>query len=273
MKGKGFMTTYFVDPKSAPKEPPPLPPPDTPSNNNNNNNKNRKSSQDTMSERRRSSQLSLTSIKGFLSSHRGSLDISTSKDVDTQSTRSLPIYKPIKNENETPQRWEMEESGSVGTTPRSSFDSKDSGMVKGSHRPSYPSPVAEEAEWMSGVASPVQKDTTKPFDSTTQTVPGQDPLRRFNDNEIPKQLVSGKSKQYFSLKKNSSSFPDLSRTRITDSTDVRNSFTVGASRKSLKSSKDKRCPDVRQAQDRLLARSSQHTSITVDSDEVQSVWL
>ncbi|KAK8382027.1 hypothetical protein O3P69_015195 [Scylla paramamosain] len=272
VKGKGFMKTYYVDPKSAPKDPQPLHPPDTPSNNNNNH-KHRKSSQDTTGERRRSSQLSLMSIKGFLSSHRGSMDIDTSKEADTHSTRSLPIYKPIKNENETPQKWEMEGYGSAGTTPRSSFDSKDSGVVKGSYRPSYPSPVAEEAEWASAATTSLQKDHNKPSDSTTQASAGQDSLRRFNNNEILKQLVNCKAKHYFSHKRNSNSFPDLSRMRTTDSKDVRNSFTLGASRKGLKSSIGKKCPDVRHTQNRLLARSSPHTSITVDSDEVQSVWL
>ncbi|KAG0715444.1 Adenylate cyclase type 2 [Chionoecetes opilio] len=272
VKGKGFMTTYYVDPMSAPKEPSPLQPPDTPSNNNNNDNKNRKSSQDTTGERRRSSQLSLTSIKGFLSSHRGSLDINTSKDVDTQSTRSLPIYKPIKNETETTHRWEMEDLGSVGTTPRSSFDSKDSGVVKGSYRPSYPSPVAEEAEWTAGAASPLQKHPSKSSVSMIQTAPGHEPLRGSNDNEIFKQLINCKSKPHLSLKKNSSSSPDLSRTPVKDSTSVKSSFTIGASRKSSKS-KNKRCTNVRQAQDHLLAHSSPHTSIMMDSEEVQSVWL
>ena len=276
VKGKGLMKTYFVDPMSAPRDPPLLQSTDNPSNNNNNINKRRKSSQDTMGERRRSSQLSLMSIKGFLTSHRGSLDINTNKDVDTQSTRSLPIYKPIKNENETPHRWEMEEFGSTGTTPRSSYDSKDSGVVKGSYRASYPSPVAEEAEWAAGATSPLQKDPSKSSVPTTQAALGQDPLRRFNNNEILKQLVSGKAKQYLYLQKNSTSSPDLSRMQVTGSTDVRNSSTIGASRKTSKSSKSKKCPDVRQTQDHLLSRShtsTPHTSITMESDEAQSVWL
>lgn len=161
----------------------------------------------------------------------------------------------------------------MGTTPRSSHDSKDSGVVKGSQRPSFPSPVAEEAEWASGAGTPLQKGPSKPFDLTIKAAPGNDPIRRLNDNEALKQLVSGKSKQCSSLTKTSSSSPDLSHMRVTDYTDVRNSFSMGPSRRSLRSSKDKRCPDVRQAQDHLLVRSSQHTSITVDSDEVQSVWL
>ncbi|XP_045137606.1 adenylate cyclase type 2-like isoform X1 [Portunus trituberculatus] len=272
VKGKGFMKTYYVDPDSAPKDPQPLVPPDTPSNNNNNH-KHRKSSQDTTGERRRSSQLSLMSIKSFLLSQRGSLDITASKDADTHSTRSLPIYKPIKNENEIPQQWEMEGHGSAGTSPRSSFDSKDSGVVKGSYRPSYPSPVAEEAEWASAAPTSLQRDRNKSSDSTTQVSPGQDSLRRFNNNEVLKQLVNSKEKHYFSHMRNSNSFPDLSRMRITDPKDVRNSLTLGASRKGSKSSIGKKCPDVRYAQNRLLARSSPHTSITVDSDEVQSVWL
>lgn len=272
VKGKGFMKTYYVDPKSAPKDPQPLPPPDTPINNNNNH-KRRKSSQDTTGERRRSSQLSLMSIKGFLSSHRGSLDINTNKDADTHSTHSLPIYKPIKNENEAPQQWDMEGYGSAGTTPRSSYDSKDSGVVKGSYRPSYPSPVAEEAEWASAAATSLQNDHNKASGSMTQASSGQDSLRRFNNNEVLKQLVNSKAKHYFPHMRSSNSFPDLSRMRTADSKDVRNSFTLGASRKSRKPSIGKKCPDVRHSQNRLLAQSSPHTSITVDSEEVQSVWL
>lgn len=262
VKGKGFMTTYFVDPKSAPKEPSPVHPPGTP-NNNNNNNKGRKSSQDMSGERRRSSQLSLTSLKGFLSSHRGSLDINATKDVDTHSTRSLPIYRPIKSENETSVQLELEEFGSAGSSPRSSFDSKDSGVVKGSYRPSYPSPVAEEAEWASGPGTPMQKDPTKQPDFATPDP--RNPQSRPSSNE-----TSGKSKHSSTFRKNSHSSPDLPRMRVADSVDNRNCFTMGSSRKSQRSSKDKR-----NALDHLLAwsSSSPHTTITIDKDQVQSVRL
>lgn len=267
VKGKGFMTTYFVDPKSAPKDPSPVPPPDTP-NNNNNNHKGRKSSQDMTGERRRSSQLSLTSLKGFLSSHRGSLDINTSKEVDTHSTRSLPLYKPIKSENETSVQLEMEEFGSAGSSPRSSFDSKDSGVVKGSYRPSYPSPVAEEAEWTSGPGTPMQKDPGKLPDFMA---PGaRNPNTRFSSNE-----TSAKSKPSSTLRKSSFSTPDLPHMRITGSIDIRNCFTMGSSRKSQRSPKDDRRSESRQAEDHLLewSSSSPHTTITMDKDQVQSVRL
>lgn len=260
------MTTYFVDPRSVPREPSPAQPPDTP--NNNNNNKNRKSSQDMSGERRRSSQLSLTSLRGFLSSHRGSLDISTGKEVDTHSTRSLPIYKPIRSENETSIQLEMEEFGSAGSSPRSSFDSKDSGVVKGSYRPSYPSPVAEEAEWTSGPGTPMQKDPGKLPDIAAPCP--RNPQSRLSSNE-----TSGKSKNSPVFRKGSYSSPELSRMRIADSVDIRNCFTMGSSRRSQRSPKDKRRSESQQAQDHLLAwsSSSPSTTITIDTDPVQSVRL
>lgn len=267
VKGKGFMTTYFVDPKSVPKDPSPAHPPDTP-NNNNNNHKGRKSSQDMTGERRRSSQLSLTSLKGFLSSHRGSLDISSSKEGDTHSTRSLPIYKPIRTENETSIQLEMEEFGSAGSSPRSSFDSKDSGVVKGSYRPSYPSPVAEEAEWTSGPGTPMQKDPGK---LPELAAPGpRNPQSRVSSNDS-----SAKPKLSSTLRKNSYSSPDLSHVRLSDSIDFRNCFTMGSSRKSQRSPPDTMRSEARQAEDHLLAwsSSSPHTTITMEKDQVQSVRL
>lgn len=265
VKGKGFMKTYFVDPDSMPHKPETEHSPDT-SNNNNNNNKSRKSSHDMWGERRRSSQLSLSSLKGMLSSHRGSLEINSSKEVDTHSTRSLPVYKPIRSENLTSVHLEMEEFCSAGSSSRSSFDSKDSGVVKGSYRPSYPSPVAEEMEWTSGPGTPMQKDPSKPPDSTAP-VP-QLPEIRFSRKE-----ANNTSESSSAFRKSSNSFPDISHMQAADSVDTGNYFTSKSSRKSQRSPSDKRRSESKQTDNRVPSWSSPSTTITIDTDQVESVRL
>ncbi|XP_042243018.1 adenylate cyclase type 1-like [Homarus americanus] len=137
VKGKGRMTTYFVDPKSVPCEPA--------APHGSNNNDDNKGGQGPTSERRRSSQLSINSIKGFLPSHRGSLDISIGKEADTQSTKSFPVYKSIKHGN--PLDTNAEQLCSVGTTHRGSLDSSITELKKKSSKFYQPSLVIEENEW------------------------------------------------------------------------------------------------------------------------------
>lgn len=119
VKGKGYMTTYFVDPKSAPSGPAPLPV----SVNNNNNNQRRKSSHDRGT-RRRSSQLSMNTIKAMLKSRHGSLDINTDTDQDNISTQSLPlsVYRSIQEDEVFKSNKNKEKVQSAGATPRSSVD-------------------------------------------------------------------------------------------------------------------------------------------------------
>ncbi|KAK4311120.1 hypothetical protein Pmani_017353 [Petrolisthes manimaculis] len=119
VKGKGAMTTYFVDPKSAPHGPMPLTVPGY----NNNNNQRRKSSQDRAM-RRRSSQMSMNTIKAILSQRHGSLDISRHKDPDSVSSKSLPlsVYRPIHDDADVISHKNKDRVKSAGATPRSSVD-------------------------------------------------------------------------------------------------------------------------------------------------------
>lgn len=119
VKGKANMITHLVDPKSVPNRPPPIPGNSTLNNR-----------QDVASERRRSSQLSLSSLKSRLTSQHGSLDISTGKGTDTDSTKSFTMYKPIKSEDTllTTNYFNLQ---SVKTHPRGSLDSKMSELEKG----------------------------------------------------------------------------------------------------------------------------------------------
>ncbi|KAK3872759.1 hypothetical protein Pcinc_022182 [Petrolisthes cinctipes] len=119
VKGKGAMTTYFVDPMSDPHGPMPLTVPGY----NNNNNQRRKSSQDRAM-RRRSSQMSMNALKAILAQRHGSLDISRHKDPDSVSSKSLPlsVYRPIHDDADVISHKDKERVKSAGATPRSSVD-------------------------------------------------------------------------------------------------------------------------------------------------------
>ncbi|KAK7077867.1 Adenylate and Guanylate cyclase catalytic domain [Halocaridina rubra] len=137
VKGKGPMTTYFVDPTIQPEEEPKI---NLTNNNNDNYDKNRRDSTNT--ERRRSSQLSTNSFKGLLSSHRGSLDISRSRDSSPHSSYSpiLKMFKKCRDGGSIGSSYG--ESTSAGSSPRLSLDSHctESQM----HSLQMPSPVEEE---------------------------------------------------------------------------------------------------------------------------------
>ncbi|XP_045622899.1 adenylate cyclase type 2 isoform X2 [Procambarus clarkii] len=144
VKGKGIMITYFVDPTSDPGDP--AQPSGYNNNSSSNNNNNNKPGHDPTSERRRSSQLSLNSLKGLLSSHRGSLDINTSKEEDTQSTQSSPAYRPITNGVEKPVNIYDNEFQIAAMAPRYSLDSRMAELSKAKSKINNPSSVLENHE-------------------------------------------------------------------------------------------------------------------------------
>ncbi|KAK8731703.1 hypothetical protein OTU49_007429, partial [Cherax quadricarinatus] len=114
VKGKGIMTTYFVDPRSVPCEPEVS----APINDN-------IPAPDPLNERRRSSQLSVSSLMALLSSQRGSLDINTGKDDDdTQSDQSFPIYRLITDGEETPLQTNDQVLETAAMDPPYSLDSR-----------------------------------------------------------------------------------------------------------------------------------------------------
>lgn len=146
VKGKGHMVTYFVDPT----QPPPKASTDAhPEANNNENlslkssshiiiNNNSKASKDAESveqPRRRSSQLSLNSVKGYLSPHRGSLEISRGKGASGDSSSPSSNYRRRNDSFEDSREGRRSRSSS----PRNSDDSGASGSLQGRQGP----PAAE----------------------------------------------------------------------------------------------------------------------------------
>lgn len=142
VKGKGHMVTYFVDPT----QPPPRTSSDahTESNNNvnpglkasnhiinNNNNKTSKEAEGGEQPKRRSSQMSLNSLKGYLSPHRGSLEISRGKGASGDSSSLSSNYRR-RNDSFDDSR---DGKRSRGSSPRNSDDSGASGNLQGRQGP------------------------------------------------------------------------------------------------------------------------------------------
>lgn len=142
VKGKGHMVTYFVDPT----QPPPKTSSDahTESNNNvnpglkasnhiinNNNNKTSKEAEGGEQPKRRSSQMSLNSLKGYLSPHRGSLEISRGKGASGDSSSLSSNYRR-RNDSFDDSR---DGKRSRGSSPRNSDDSGASGNLQGRQGP------------------------------------------------------------------------------------------------------------------------------------------
>lgn len=268
VKGKGLMTTYFVDPKSTPVAP------DVPASSSNNNNN--KASNDPCSERRRSSQLSLNSLKALLSSHRGSLDISTGKEPDTLSTKSLPTYKPIRNGVENPVLPDDRELTSVGTTPRGSCDSRVSEVMKESSEVHQPSQFVRENAWTFEVGDIQNRSNFNPskgLQEHSSSIPTDSNINNVT-NEIPKSLVDVEAAAALpsSEKQNVGS-------AVASQTSMNSSSVQASPRESIKSrasisSKIKsfyRPTSVRQVDAHPLAlwdhEHNSHTSLAIDSDD------
>ncbi|ROT79209.1 putative adenylate cyclase type 6 [Penaeus vannamei] len=121
VKGKGHMVTYFVDPT----QPPPRTSSDAHTESNNN------EAEGGEQPKRRSSQMSLNSLKGYLSPHRGSLEISRGKGASGDSSSLSSNYRR-RNDSFDDSR---DGKRSRGSSPRNSDDSGASGNLQGRQGP------------------------------------------------------------------------------------------------------------------------------------------
>ncbi|XP_063590927.1 adenylate cyclase type 2-like isoform X1 [Penaeus indicus] len=148
VKGKGHMVTYFVDPTQAPPKASTDAHPEANNNENlnlkssshiitNNNSKASKDQDSGEQPRRRSSQLSLNSLKGYLTPHRGSIEISKGKGASGDSSSLSSNYRRRNDSLED----SREGRRSRGTSPRNSDDSGAPSSLQGRQVP----PAAEAA--------------------------------------------------------------------------------------------------------------------------------
>ncbi|XP_071547406.1 adenylate cyclase type 2-like isoform X2 [Panulirus ornatus] len=279
VKGKGLMTTYFVDPKSTPIAPDAPPGPST--NNNNNN----KASNDQSSERRRSSQLSLNSLKALLSSHRGSLDISARKEpADAQNTKSLSSYKPIRNGIGNPALPDDKGITSATTSPRGSCDSRSSEIIKnaspvqqlsqslGDHGCSIEAGDTQDSSNLNPFKGSQERSSSHPEEFNVNKIAGEFPKSRADDETA--MVLPTSDKQCVSSVITLQTLVNRSSVNATSPRESINTQSSTLTR--IKSSEGP--TSLRQVDTRPLemwhqrGRDSQ-TSLTIDSDDGEDVRL